>query len=100
MNEIIESLQDAIKYNDNQVYIVKYYNIYDDQSEFTFGVTSSRQRAIEFIKEHLKICCGSTSNRYSIESWRVDEFDKGACIESFTKEQNIQWTKELGLYYE
>ena len=83
------------------VYVVRYYDIYDSEhTEFVLGVASSREHAIEMIKFQLKATEGFWSNRFSIEKFLLNERYGGLTTESFTKEQNIEWAKELGVYYE
>ena len=83
------------------VYVVRYYDTHDPQhTDFVLGVASSREHAIEMIKFQLKATGGFWSNRFSIESFLLNERYGGGRTESFTKEQNIEWAKELGVYYD
>ena len=85
---------------DDFVYVVRYYDTYDSQhTDFVLGVASSREHAIEMIKFQLKATGGFWSNRFSIEKFLLNERYGGLTTESFTKEQNIEWAKELEVYY-
>ena len=86
----------------SSVYVVKYYDIYDhDHTEFILGVASIYERAIEMIKDEIKnIACCYHSYRFSIEQWELDRRYMGGLTESFTKEKNIEFAKELGVYQE
>ena len=90
---------DNIKSN---VYVVKYYDIYDhDHTEFILGVASTYEKAIEIIKDEIKnIASCYHSYRFSIEQWELDKRYMGGLTESFTKEENIEFAKELGVYQE
>lgn len=82
------------------VYIVRYYDIYDyDHSEFILGVGSTYDKAVDMIKDELKnVAYCYHSYRFSIEHWELDNRHMDGLTESFTKEQNIEWAKELGVY--
>ena len=83
------------------VYVVRYYSTYEpEHTDFVLGVASSREHAIEMIKFHLKDTGGFWSNRFSIEKFLLNERYGGLTTESITKEQNIEWAKELGVYYD
>lgn len=83
------------------VYVVRYYDIYDSENtESVLGVASSREHAIEMIKFQLKAVGGFWNCRFSIEKFLLDERYGGLITEYFNKEQNIQWAKELGVYYD
>ena len=83
-----------------QIYIVKHYDIYDaDRTEFVFGVASSYDKAVEMIKDEIKNVHSSYSCcRYTIEEWEVDKRDMGGSVKRFTKQENIEFAKELGVY--
>ena len=83
-------------------YIVTYYDIYDQEhSDFIIGVASTYDNAVDMIKDEIKnISCCYHSYRFSIEHWALDKRYMGGLTESFTKEQNIEWAKELGVYYD
>ena len=83
-----------------QIYIVKHYDIYDaDRTEFVFGVASSYEKAIEMVKDEIKNVHSSYSCcRYTIEEWEVDKRDMGGSVKRFTKQENIEFAKELGVY--
>lgn len=85
-----------------KIYIVKHYDIYDyEHTEFIFGVARSYNKAVEMIKDEIKnVSCSYHCNRYSIEEWEVGKRDMGGCIKSFTKAENIEFAKELGVYLE
>ena len=81
------------------VYVVRYYDTHDPQhTDFILGVASSREHAIEMIKFHLKDCGSFYSNRFSIEKFLLNERYGGFVVETISKEQNIEWAKELGVY--
>ena len=82
------------------IYIVKYYDTYDpEHSEFIIGVGSTYDKAVEIIREEIQeVACCYHSYRFSIEHWELDNRYMGGLTESFTKEQNIEWAKELGVY--
>lgn len=82
------------------VYIVKYRDIYDsDYQEFIIGVGSTENEAINIIKEEIKNVSYSYScYRFEIEEWKLDARYMGGLTQAFTKEQNIEWAKELGVY--
>lgn len=83
------------------VYVVRYFDIYDSEhTEFVLGVASSREHAVEMIKFQLKACGGFYSNRFSIEKFLLNERYGGLVVETISKEQNIEWAKELGVYYD
>lgn len=83
------------------VYVVKYYDIYDsNHNEFTLGVASSREHAVNMIRFEIKNTNSYYSCRYSIEKWLLNERHHGPVTESIPKEQNIEWAKELGVYYD
>ena len=83
------------------VYVVRYYDTYDpEHTEFVLGVASSREHAIEMIKFEIKSVICYWSYRFSIEKFLLNERYGGLTTESITKEQNIEWAKELGVYYE
>ena len=83
------------------VYVVRYYDTYDpEHTEFVLGVASSREHAIEMIKFEIKAVICYWSYRFSIEKFLLNERYGGLTTESFTKEQNIEWAKELGVYYD
>lgn len=82
------------------VYIVKYRDIYDsDYQEFTLGVGSTYDEAVNIIKDEIKnVSFAYSCYRYEIEQWQLDARYKGGLTQAFTKEQNIEWAKELGVY--
>ena len=100
-NDIKTALKQAI-HDAPCVYIVSYYDIYDtEDSEFIIGVGSTYDKAVDIIKEEIKnVACCYHSYRFSIEHWELDNRYMGGLTESFTKEQNIEWAKELGVYHE
>lgn len=99
--EIKTSLEEAIDLSES-VYVVKHYDIYDDRhQEFIISVCSSYEAAVDVIKDEIKnVPAAFSCYRYSIEKWKVDQRDMSGLTESFTKEQNIQWAKELNVYYD
>ena len=84
------------------VYIVKLVNIYDIyNNEYIIGVASSREHAIEIIKSHIKgVDCSYKYHKFLTERWLLNERLCGGTTETFTKEQNIEWAKELGVYHD
>ena len=99
--EIKTSLEEAIDLSES-VYVVKHYDIYDDRrQEYIIGVSSSYVTAVDIIKDEIKnIPPAFSCYRYSIEKWKLDKRYMSGLEEVFTKEQNIQWAKELGVYYD
>lgn len=98
-NDIKTALKQAI--NDHPcVYVVKYYDFYDHgHTEFILGIGSTYDKAVDIIKDEIKkVACCYDSYRFSIEHWELDNRYMGGLTESFTKEQNIEWAKELGVY--
>lgn len=85
-----------------KVYIVRHYDIYDaERTEFIFGVASSYDKAVEMIKDEIKnVAASYHCSRYSIEEWEMDKRDMGGSIKHFTKQENIEFAKELGVYQE
>lgn len=81
------------------VYIVKYRDIYDsDYQEFIIGVGSTYDEAVNIIKEEIKnVSSCYFSYRFYIEHWELNKRYMGGLAEAFTKEQNIEWAKELGV---
>ena len=101
MNDNINDVDFSVRCPDG-VFIVKYYDIYDyDHHEFIMGVGSSRDHALNIIKSQIKDIASSYSCcRFSIEHWYLNEVHWVGRTESFSKEQNIEWAKELGVYYD
>ena len=101
LNDIKTSLNQAID-DCPGIYIVKYYDIYDyDHAEFIIGIGSTYDKAIQIIKDEIKnVAASYHCLRFSIEHWELDNRYMGGLTESFTKEQNIEWAKELGVYHE
>ena len=101
MNDDINDIDFSVRCPDG-VFIVKYYNIYDcNHDEFILGVGSSRDYAINIIKSEIRVIPLSYScYRFSIEHWYLNEVHWTGQTESFTKEQNIEWAKELGVYHD
>ena len=85
-----------------QIYIVKHYDIYDiDHTEFTIGVAATYEKAIQMIKDEiLNVASSYSCCRYIIEEWEIDKRDMGGDIKRFTKEENIEFAKELNVYQE
>ncbi len=85
-----------------EVFIVKHYDIYDNEhTEFIIGVGNTYDEAVNIIKDEIKSVAASYSCcRYSIEKWDVNKRYAGGLETRFTKEDNIKWAKELGVYYE
>lgn len=85
-----------------KVYIVKHYDIYDyDRTEFIIGVAMSYEKAVKLIKDEIKnVAVSYHCQRYSIEEWAVGKRDMGGCVKTFTKQDNIEFAKELGVYQE
>ena len=90
------------EHSKSEVCIVKYYDIYDhDHTEFILGVASTYERAIEIIKDEIKnVSSCYHSYRFSIEEWELNRRYMGEITESFTKEKNIEFAKELNVYQE
>lgn len=86
----------------NNVFIVSCYNIYDtNHNRFIIGVGYSHEAAVNIIKDDIKnVNCSYCCCRYEIEEWRLDLRCKGGLTQAFSKEQNIEWAKELGVYTE
>lgn len=86
----------------SQVFIVTHYDIYDnDHTPFVIGVGSTQEEAVNIIKDEIKnVACAYSCCRYEIEQWQLDARYMGGLTQSFTKEQNIEWAKELGVYYD
>ena len=90
------------EHSKSEVYVVKYYDIYDhDHTEFILGIASTYENAIEMIKDEIKnIASCYHSYRFSIEQWELNRRYMGGLTKSFTKEQNIEFAKELNVYQE
>lgn len=86
----------------NEVFIVTHYDIYDnDHTPFIIGVGSTQEEAVNIIKDEIKnVAYAYSCCRYQIEQWQVDARYKGGLTQAFSKEQNIQFAKELGVYTE
>lgn len=97
-SEIKTELKQAVEEHAG-VYIVKYRDIYDsDYQEFILGVGSTHDEAIKIIKEEIKnVSACYFSYRFYIEYWELDKRYMGGLTEAFTREQNIEWAKELGV---
>ena len=85
-----------------EVFIVTHYEIDDnDQTPFVIGVGSTHEEAVNIIKDEIKnIPCAYSCYRYEIEQWQLDARYMGGLTQAFSKEQNIQFAKELGVYQE
>ena len=85
-----------------EVFIVTHYDIYDsDRIPFIIGVGSTHEEAVNIIKDDIKSIPGAYScYRYEIEQWQVDARYMGGVTQAFSKEQNIQFAKDLGVYYD
>ena len=82
-----------------EVYIVKHRDIYDsDYQEFIIGIGSTYDEAVNIIKDDLKnIPYAYSCYRYEIEKWQLDARYMGGLIQTFTREQNLELAKELGV---
>ena len=98
-SEIKTALKQAVEEHSG-VYIVKYRDIYDsDYQEFIIGVGSTYDEAVNIIKEEIKnVCDCYFSYRFYIENWELDKRYMGGLTDAFTKEQNFEWAKELGVF--
>lgn len=83
-----------------EVFIVTHYDIYDnDHTPFVIGVGSTYEEAVNIIKDEIKnVPCSYSCCRYEIEEWKLDARYMGGLTQAFSKEQNIQFAKELGVY--
>lgn len=83
-----------------EVFIVTHYDIYDkDHIRFVIGVGSTQEEAVNIIKDEIKnVACAYSGYRYEIEHWQLDARYMGGLAQAFSKEQNIQFAKELGVY--
>lgn len=87
-----------------EVFIVSCYNVYDidyNHNRFVIGVGSTYEEAVNIIKDDIKnVACSYFGCRYEIEEWELDSIFKSGWTQAFSKEQNIEWAKELGVYNE
>ena len=83
-----------------KVFIVTHYDIYDnDHTQFVIGVGSTQEEAVNIIKDEIKnVAYAYSCYRYEIEQWQLNARYMGGLTQSFSKEQNIQFAKELGVY--
>lgn len=83
-----------------EVFIVSHHDIYDtDHTQFVIGVGSTQEEAVNIIKDEIKnVACAYSCYRYEIEQWQLDARYMGGLTQAFSKEQNIQFAKELGVY--
>ena len=97
-SDIKTSLKQAVEEHAG-VYVVKYRDIYDsDYQEFIIGVGSTYDEAVNIIKEEIKnVSACYFSYRSYIENWELDKRYMGGLTEAFTREQNLEWAKELGV---
>lgn len=85
-----------------EVFIATHYDIDDnDHTPFVIGVGSTHEEAVNIIKDEIKnVSCAYSCYHYEIEHWQLDALYKGGLTQVFSKEQNIQFAKELGVYNE
>ena len=83
-----------------KVFIVTHYDIYDnDHTQFVIGVGSTQEEAVNIIKDEIKnVAYAYSCYRYEIDQWQLNARYMGGLTQSFSKEQNIQFAKELGVY--
>ena len=83
-----------------EVFIVLHHDIYDPaHTQFVIGVGSTQEEAVNIIKDEIKnVACAYSCCRYEIERWQLDARSMGGLTQAFSKEQNIQFAKELGVY--
>lgn len=86
----------------NEVFVVTHHDIYDqDHTQFVIGVGSTQEEAVNIIKDEIKnVACAYSCYRYEIERWKLNARYMGELTQVFSKEQNTQFAKELGVYNE